>query len=283
LVTPCWAFGVQLQLANTPSSAQKHRLMPDTNHLSLAGKAAVVTGSSSGIGRAIALELASAGAMCIVHAGSNRQGADEVARTITSSGGQARVVVCDITDTDKLPALVDDIWSTRPIDVWINNAGADVLTGATGKWSFQQKLHRLWQVDVAGTVLLSRLIGAKMKPRGSGVIINVGWDQAESGMAGDSGELFSATKGAIMAFTRSLAQSLAPQVRVNCVAPGWIKTQWGEGASQYWHDRARRESLADRWGTPEDVAHVVRFLASDAASFISGQIIPVNGGFRHPS
>jgi 3-oxoacyl-[acyl-carrier protein] reductase len=257
--------------------------MANNNHLSLAGKTAVITGSSSGIGRAIALELADAGAVCIVHAGSNRPGADEVATAIKNSGGTATVVIHDLSERANLTALVDELWSTQPIDIWVNNAGADVLTGPAGKWTFEQKLDRLWKVDVAGTVLLARLIGAKMKARGSGVIINVGWDQTESGMAGDSGELFSASKGAVMAFTRSVAQSLAPQVRVNCVAPGWIKTEWGEGASQYWHDRALRESLMDRWGTPEDVAHVVRFLASDAASFISGHIIPVNGGFRHPS
>jgi 3-oxoacyl-[acyl-carrier protein] reductase len=257
--------------------------MVDSNQFSLAGKSAVITGSSSGIGRAIALELANAGAACVIHASTNRQAAEDVARTIQEKGRDATVALCDITDRAKLPGLVDNIWDRQLVDVWINNAGADVLTGPAAKWTFEEKLDRLWQVDVAGTMLLSRLIGSKMKQRGSGVIVNVGWDQAETGMSGDSGELFSATKGAIMAFTRSLAQSLAPQVRVNCVAPGWIKTEWGEHASQYWHDRARRESLMDRWGTPEDVARIVRFLASDAASFISGQIIPVNGGFRHPS
>ena len=119
-----------------------------------------------------------------------------------------------------------------------------------------------------------------MKARGSGAIINIGWDQAETGMAGDSGELFGATKGAVMAFSKSLARSLAPEVRVNCVAPGWIKTEWGTGASQYWQERARNESLLARWGTPEDVAATVRFLASPAASFITAHTIPVNGGLR---
>jgi 3-oxoacyl-[acyl-carrier protein] reductase len=99
-------------------------------------------------------------------------------------------------------------------------------------------------------------------------------------MAGDSGELFAATKGAVMAFTRSAAQSLAPEVRVNCVAPGWIKTSWGERASQPWQDRAAAESLLARWGTPEDVAGAVEFLVSPAAEFITGQILPVNGGWK---
>jgi 3-oxoacyl-[acyl-carrier protein] reductase len=84
-----------------------------------------------------------------------------------------------------------------------------------------------------------------------------------------------------MAFTRSLAQSLAPEVRVNCLAPGWIRTSWGQGASKYWQQRAARQSLRGRWGTPEDVARAAAFLASPAADFITGQEIPINGGFRY--
>ena len=117
-----------------------------------------------------------------------------------------------------------------------------------------------------------------MHKRGEGAIVNIGWDQAEHGMGGASGELFSASKGAVMAFTKSLARSLAPAVRVNCVAPGWIKTAWGNEASQYWQERAREESLLGRWGTPEDVAEAVAFLASPAAGFITGHVLPVNGG-----
>jgi 3-oxoacyl-[acyl-carrier protein] reductase len=114
------------------------------------------------------------------------------------------------------------------------------------------------------------------------VILNMGWDQAETGMEGDSGEMFAAVKGAIMAFSRSLAKSLAPAVRVNCLAPGWIKTAWGQGASEAWQDRARRESLLGRWGTPEDVARVARFLVSPAASFVNGQVVSINGGVHGP-
>ena len=97
-------------------------------------------------------------------------------------------------------------------------------------------------------------------------------------MGGDSGELFAASKGAVMAITRSLSKSLAPHVRVNCLAPGWIRTEWGEQASAEWQERAMRESLMNRWGTPEDVARVACFLASPAAEFINGQVIPINGG-----
>jgi len=134
-------------------------------------------------------------------------------------------------------------------------------------------------VDVAGAIEASRAVGQRMKQRGRGVILNIGWDQAEFGMDGDSGEMFAAAKGAVMAFTRSLAKSLAPAVRVNCIAPGWIKTAWGASASEYWQQRAKRESLSGRWGTSEDVARVARFLASPAADFINATTIPVNGGW----
>jgi 3-oxoacyl-[acyl-carrier protein] reductase len=81
-----------------------------------------------------------------------------------------------------------------------------------------------------------------------------------------------------MSFTRSLALSLAPAVRVNAIAPGWIKTAWGEGASQSWQDRVKSETPLARWGTPEDVANVARFLVSPAGAFVTGQVIRVNGG-----
>jgi 3-oxoacyl-[acyl-carrier protein] reductase len=249
--------------------------------LELISKTAVVTGSSSGIGRAIALGLAAAGADVIVHARRSREAAEQVAGQIGAAGRQADVLMCDLADESAHETLIERAWAWQSgVDIWINNAGADVLTGEAARWPFEQKLEYLWRVDVSATLRLSRLIGARMKARGSGAIVNMGWDQAEHGMAGDSGELFAATKGAVMAFTRSLARSLAPEVRVNCLAPGWIQTAWGDRASEYWQKRARQESLLARWGTPEDVARAALFLVSPAASFITGHVLPVNGGFR---
>jgi 3-oxoacyl-[acyl-carrier protein] reductase len=187
----------------------------------------------------------------------------------------------DLADPASHMALVDQAWDWRAgVDIWINNAGADVLTGESARWSFERKLEELWRVDVTATMRVSRLVGARMKQRGHGAIVNMGWDQVETGMAGDSGELFAAAKGAVMAFSRGLTASLAPSVRVNCLAPGWIKTAWGQDASDAWQQRARRESLLDRWGTAEDVARVARFLVSPAAGFITGQAVAVNGGLR---
>jgi 3-oxoacyl-[acyl-carrier protein] reductase len=244
----------------------------------LKGQTALVTGSSSGIGRAIAMTLADAGANVLVHARQNGRDAEDVALHTRSRGRDSRVVLADLSDSGEQDRFVEDAWNWRPIDIWINNAGADVLTGAAANWSFEDKLSALWKVDVVASLRLSRAAGRKMRERGHGVILNMGWDQADTGMAGDSGEFFAAVKGAVMAATRSLAKSLAPQVRVNCIAPGWIRTEWGQQASAEWQERAKRESLLARWGEPEDVARVACFLVSPAASFINGQIIPINGG-----
>jgi 3-oxoacyl-[acyl-carrier protein] reductase len=249
----------------------------------LTGLTAVVTGSSRGIGRAIALELAEAGAAIVVH-GRSGGGSEETARRITAQGGSALVVLADVGLATDRARLVDSAFAWRgTVDVWINNAGADILTGPPASESFEAKLDRLWNVDVQATIDLGRNVGARMKAAGRGVILNVGWDQAETGMAGESGQLFAAAKGAIMAFSKSLARSLAPEVRVNCLAPGWIRTAWGDRAADYWQQRAKEESLLHRWGSPEDVARVARFLVSPAASFVNAQVVPVNGGLRRTS
>ena len=243
---------------------------------------AVVTGSSRGIGRAIALELAAAGAGVLVHGRTSRGDAETTAEQVRGQGVESHVVLCDLGDSATHDFLVESAWNWRGgVDIWVNNAGADVLTGEAARWNFERKLDELWRVDVVATARLARAAGARMKARGAGTIVNMGWDQAQLGMAGDSGELFATVKGAIMALTGSLARSLAPEVRVNCVAPGWIKTQWGDAAPAHWQQTAVRQSLLERWGTPEDVARAVGFLASPAAAFVNGCILPVNGGLRH--
>lgn len=245
----------------------------------LTGQTAVVTGSSSGIGRAMARALGSAGAAILVHAGRNRQAAEAVAEEIRQDGSPSEVVLIDLEQPAGQEELVHLAWDWRGgVSIWINNAGADVLTGEAAHWTFEHKLQALWLLDVTATIRLSRLAGSRMKAAGGGTVLNVGWDGADRGMAGDSGQLFSAAKGAVMAFTRSLAQSLAPEVRVNCVAPGWIQTAWGQHASDSWQRRAAQESLVGRWGLPDDVAQAALFLVSPAAAFINGQVIHINGG-----
>lgn len=247
----------------------------------LAGTTAVVTGSSTGIGRAIALRLARSGSHIVVCTNKSLDEAQVVADQIKQLGVRAQVARADLREFDEVQQLVEQAWNWNGrVDTWVNNAGADVLTGSMAEATFQEKLQLLLDVDVTGTISCAKLIGQRMQASGAGNIVNLGWDQAWQGMDGDSGEMFAAVKGAVMAFTKSLAKSLAPQVRVNCVAPGWIKTAWGSEASEYWQQRAVAESLLQRWGTPEDVAEAVHYLVSPSASFINGQILPVNGGFR---
>ena len=245
----------------------------------LEGMCIVVTGSSSGIGRAISLGLAASGADVIVHCRESLEAAEDVARLIREAGRKATVILADLRDPAACDRLVKEAWKqSGRVDAWVNNAGADVLTPPGNQLSFDEKLRELFAVDVSATIRLSRGVGTRMRQAGGGVILNMGWDQAETGMEGDSGELFSASKSAVMAFSKSLALSLAPEVRVNCLAPGWIRTAWAEGASGQWQERAAREVLLGRWGTPEDVAAVARFLVSPSAGFLTGQIVRVNGG-----
>ncbi|MFM8893054.1 MAG: SDR family NAD(P)-dependent oxidoreductase, partial [Planctomycetia bacterium] len=194
----------------------------------LAGRTALVTGSTRGIGREVALELARAGARVAVH-GRSRAAADAVAAELDRHGRHAGTFLADLADPAAIPRLVADVRHGLPeVDTLVLVAGADVLTGTAAKASFEEKLEQLLRVDVVATMLVARGIGRWMRERAGGSIVTIGWDQAASGMEGDSGELFAATKGAVMAFTKSLAKSLAPGVRVNCVAPGWIRTAWGE-------------------------------------------------------
>ncbi|WP_435016487.1 SDR family NAD(P)-dependent oxidoreductase [Tundrisphaera sp. TA3] len=245
----------------------------------LHGLRTIVLGSTSGIGRATALSLAEAGADVIVHGRSSKDAAEELAATIRSMGRRSAVLMADLEDRDAGDRLVAEAWDTwGGLDAWLHIAGADTLTGDAARLPFDRKLDRLWAVDVVATMRLCRAIGRKMKEQGHGSIVTMGWDQAETGMEGDSGELFAATKGAIMSFTRSLALSLAPEVRVNAVAPGWIRTAWGDVASQTWQDRVIRETPLARWGTPEDVAHAARFLVAPESAFLTGQIVRINGG-----
>jgi 3-oxoacyl-[acyl-carrier protein] reductase len=250
-----------------------------TSFADLSGMRALVTGASSGIGRAIALELARGGADVLVHCRSSVSAAEGVAMECRQLGRKAVVLAADLSVEENLGPFVERAWQEGPaIDIWVNNAGVDLLTGSEARLDYARKLERLLDVDVRSTLLLSRDVGRRMREASRGTILNIGWDQADRGMEGDSGELFATAKSAVMAFTRSLSLSLAPQVRVNCIAPGWIRTAWGEQAGDTWQERVLRETPLHRWGTPLDVARLARFLVSPDASYLTGQIINANGG-----
>jgi len=266
-----------LPAAAGPSARYVRSMQPASRELD--GLRAVVTGSTSGIGRAIALELARAGASVVVHGRLSSQALQQTMDELNAHGVQSRGILADLQDSAGRLLLVEESWNAwEGLDIWVNNAGADVLTGEAADWSFERKWAELLAVDVTSTILLSREVGQRMKSGRGGTILTMGWDQAMTGMEGESGQLFAAAKGAIMAFSRSLALSLAPKVRVNCLAPGWIRTAWGQTALESWQERVRRETPLARWGLPEDVAAAARWLVSPAAAFITGQIIRINGG-----
>src|SRR3954453_14531821 len=191
----------------------------------LDGARAVVTGASSGIGAGIAEAFAGAGATVLVTYRGNEGGAREVADGIAARGGRALVVRADLGARTGCAALVAEARDRLGgLDVWVNNAGADVLTGAAAGWDWERKLDLLLAVDLKGTIACSYAAAAVMREQpGGGVILNMSWDHVTSGMAGANPELFSAVKGGVLSFSRSLARALAPAVRVNVLCPGWIE------------------------------------------------------------
>ena len=254
--------------------------MSDNSAAQLTGRAMLVTGASSGIGRAIAISAAKAGADVAITYRTNERGARDVEREIRAMGRKAATFRADVADESSVRELGPAARKALGrLDVWVNNAGADILTGPGASLSDGEKLDLLLAVDLRGTILASwhaaEILAAQ--PDG-GVIINMSWDHVLTGMAGTNPQMFAAVKGGVLAFSKSLARSVAPRVRVNVIAPGWIETSFGEGLS----DEKRREIAVatplERWGTPDDVAGAAVFLASPAAAFLTGQTILVGGG-----
>jgi 3-oxoacyl-[acyl-carrier protein] reductase len=244
----------------------------------LAGKTVLVTGASSGIGRAIALGCGREGADVAVTYRGNAEGAEQTARDLRALGRRAEVIRADISRDDDIAGLARALAERFDrVDAWINNAGADILTGAGARLSRQEKLDRVLGVDLRGTILASWAAVDAMRGRG-GVIINMSWDHVTLGMAGENPMLYAAAKGGIASFSRSLARDVAPEIRVNILAPGFIETAFGEQADEGWRRHVAETTPLGRWGVPEDLVGAAVFLASDASSFVTGQMIMVNGG-----
>lgn len=289
---------------------------PQNISLSLNGRRVLITGATSGIGWQTAVAFAQNGANLILSGRSIQKSKDLMAQ-IRADRPEIEIIFlsASLNSRDEAQRLAQDAWDWKSgIDVLINCAGVDIMNEKNKNKDFYEKLDLLWQTDVLGTVVLSRTIGFWMKesflsqsaeptptenlptencsqnngsqkfclrsPVFTPSIINIGWDGSRRGLAGNAGELFALTKGAVESFTRSLAQTLAPQVRVNAIAPGWIQTKWGSQAKSTFQSRVKRQSLLERWGQPNEIAQTAVFLASEAASYINGQILDVNGGFN---
>jgi 3-oxoacyl-[acyl-carrier protein] reductase len=251
-------------------------LTTQTGESSLAGLRTVVTGASSGIGRAIAVAFATAGAR--VGIGFWRSSDEARALAAGLGGPEHPLLQADLGTLDGCEAIVAEAFAAlEHVDVWVNNAGVDVLTGERRAWPSERKLEALLELDLKATIRCSRLVAARMRPGGR--ILNMGWDLAATdGMAGDEAELFAAVKAGVLGFSKSFARSVAPHVRVNVLCPGWIETAYGEGVDRAFYDRVAARMPLGRWGTPEDVAAAAVWLASPGADFITGQAININGG-----
>jgi 3-oxoacyl-[acyl-carrier protein] reductase len=249
----------------------------------LAGRAVLVTGGSSGIGQAIAIAAARAGADVAVTYHLNERGARDVERDICALGRRGAAIHLNLADIASVAELAELGATARRslgrLDVWINNAGADILTAPAAALSPIQKLDLLLAVDLRGTVLASWQAADMFAAQDEGgVIINMSWDHVLTGMAGANPQLFSAVKGGVLAFSKSLARSVGPRVRVNIIAPGFIETAFGVGAGDEWRRVVVESTPLKRWGTPDDVAAAAVFLASPDAAFLTGQTILVGGG-----
>lgn len=246
----------------------------------LQNKTAVVTGASSGIGRGIAMAFAKEGAHLVVNYNTSEDGAEQVVREIREQGGSANAVQADISCQAGIDKLLRESQSLLgDLDIWVNNAGADILTGPNAGKDDQHKLNRLVAVDLMGTMNCCWSVVPIMQSRGSGVIINMSWDLAIHGFAGRNPQMFAAVKAGVLGFSKSLARTCAPEVRVNVLAPGWIQTAFADEAMADEYYQARISEIPmRRFGLADDVARVAVFLASDEAAYLTGEVVNINGG-----
>lgn len=235
-------------------------------------KAALITGASGGIGSAIAAALAEAGYLPVLHGFRHTDGLAEKAAAL---GGFA--VQADLSDPAQIRSMAEDaLQRAGRVDVLVNNAGIS-LSGLLTDID-EQSRRMLFDVNVLGAIELTRALLPQMVHRKSGCILNISsmWGQVGASCEVD----YSAAKAAMIGFTKALAQEVAPSgIRVNCIAPGVIRTAMLDCYDAPTLDALAEETPLGRLGTPEDIAHAAAFLCSDAADFITGQVLGVNGGF----
>lgn len=244
--------------------------------LSLTGRVALVTGASRGIGLAVADLLAQHGAAVALNASGDPEALQAVAGELAARHGvQCLAVPADIAG----PAAVTEVFKAARqrfgvIDILVNNAGilGDGVLGMLGAAT----VDRVLAVNVAGPLHATQM-AARMMRRGGGAIVNVGSIVGTRGNAGQA--LYAASKAALVGLTLSAAKELGPfGIRVNAVAPGFIRTSMTEGLDPQVAARHRAQIPMNREGTPEDVARVVLFLVSDLAGYVTGQVLGVDGG-----
>jgi NAD(P)-dependent dehydrogenase (short-subunit alcohol dehydrogenase family) len=239
-----------------------------THTASYKDRAALVTGATSGIGQAVAFALADQGYEVIVHGRDIIRGAETV-KAIEDRGGRARFLAADLTDTDGVAGLAA---AAGPVEVLVNNAGFSWF-GPTDQLD-DSTFDKMFAANVRGSYQLVAALAPGMAERGHGSIVSVDSMAGHIGLAG--GAAYGATKAALTAMSRAWAAEFSPRgVRVNTVAPGPAYTG---GADETLITNLGGTTLLGRAAQPEEIAHVIAFLASDEASYITGAVIPVDGG-----
>jgi NAD(P)-dependent dehydrogenase (short-subunit alcohol dehydrogenase family) len=229
---------------------------------------ALVTGATSGIGRAIALQLGRAGLEVVVHGRDSARGAETV-DAITAAGGKARFVAADLTDAADVQRLAEQVGA---VDVLVNNGGFS-LFGPTADLAVD-RFDSLFAANVRAPFLLVAAFAPGMAAKGNGSIVNIGSMAGQVGLAG--GAAYGATKAALSSMTRAWAVEFSPQnVRVNLVAPGPVYT---DGADNDFIKQLGTTTALERAAGPEEIAEVVGFLASPRASYVTGAVIAADGG-----
>ncbi|MDO4586569.1 MAG: SDR family oxidoreductase [Planctomycetia bacterium] len=253
----------------------------------------LITGASGGIGRAIVQQLAQPNHRLFLQANRHFEELQRFSEKLRDQGTIIDPIAANLesyADQDYLIRFVKEkLTTSHQLTGIVLAAGVDLMSQAIKPLSFESKLEKIWKTDVLATVRLARELGFWIKESKSlfqerqtrPTFLFFGWDGVERGMEGETAQLYSLAKGAIVAFAKSFAQEMAQAARVLTISPGWIQTTWGQKASPAANQRALSESLAKRWGSPEEIASIVRFLLSDDSSFLNSQNIIVNGGFNY--
>ena len=245
----------------------------------LSGKTALVTGGSRGLGLDTAVALCEAGAAVAI-TGRRMPWLTSAAEAIRGRGFSCRIIECDVSDADQAARAVRDTADAMGgLDILVNNAG--ISWGAPAEDLTVEKWNEVMATNATGTFLMSQAAMRLMKGAGGGSIINVA---SVAGLMGTSAEVldaagYSASKGAVIALTRDLAVKWAPHgIRVNAVAPGFFNTRMSVRAVEQGRAQIERLTPMGRIGRPGELGNVVVFLASDAARYVTGHVLPVDGG-----
>ena len=239
-------------------------------------KVAIITGASRGIGRACAIKLASVGYTVVINYSSNEAKAKEVLNIVKANGGDGMIYKADVSNHEEVKQMVAEVFNTyKQIDLLVNNAGIvrdEPLIGLQ-----DENLDLCFNLNVKGYFYCAKEVIAKRNRKNGVVIVNISSVSGTYSLSGQT--VYSATKGAVNQFTRTLAKEMGSRgVRVNAVAPGFIETDMIEAVDEATMAKYVEAIPLRRRGKVEEVANVVAFLASDDASYITGQIITLDGG-----